>query len=78
MSDARDTLYRLAAEQGWDGASMLALCLNYIDAQESNDAFEDFLQQHAELENNYPSNQTIADMEWDAAMVGGYDDDDLV
>jgi hypothetical protein len=36
---------RLAAEAGWNDASQLALCLQYISNQQDDSAFEDFLQQ---------------------------------
>lgn len=45
------TLFTIAAEQGWDDNTMLILCLRYIEAQQANDAFADFLRQVAEEEN---------------------------
>ena len=40
-----------AAKQGWDLNTQLALALEYIDRQQADDAFEDFLAQVAREEN---------------------------
>ncbi len=38
-------------EQGWDDASKLALALEYIERQQNDGAWRDFLQQQADEEN---------------------------
>lgn len=50
MNTARTTLEKQAEEMGWDMQSKLTLCLRYIDNQSSNEAFEDFLTQAADVE----------------------------
>ena len=42
----------VASEQGWTDATLLDLCLTYIDNQASPDAFEDHLRETANEENN--------------------------
>ena len=45
------TLDTFGEEQGWNDESKLAIALKYIDNQQHNDAFEEFVQQEADLEN---------------------------
>lgn len=47
-----ESVEELADEQGWDDASMLALCRQYIDNQQDDAAFLDFLQRAADEENS--------------------------
>ena len=48
---AEDTLGHFASRQGWNLDLQLTILLRYIENQQDNDAFEDFLQQQADLEN---------------------------
>jgi hypothetical protein len=45
-------LGEIAADMGWNDKSIVFLLLKYIQNQESNDVFEDFLEQQVELENS--------------------------
>lgn len=47
---AREILEEIAEEKGWTKKTMLDLCLEYIDNQDSDDAFQDFLETAAENE----------------------------
>lgn len=42
----------IAEEMGWEDSSVVIHLLGYIQNQEADDAFEDFLAQQAELENS--------------------------
>ena len=46
-----DLLIRFTAQQGWNLDSQLTVLLRYIENQQDDDAFEEFLQQQADLEN---------------------------
>lgn len=48
----RDRVDQIAEQQGWDDASLLELALTYIENQQSDDAFIDFLQVAAAEENH--------------------------
>ena len=60
-----------AIKMGWNTDSLLALALEYIDRQGSDDAFEDFLAHQAGLEDQYG---IITDpegyVEWSVATFG--------
>lgn len=45
---ASDLMDKFGDRQGWNTAFMLDLCLEYIDNQQDDAAFEDFLRQHEE------------------------------
>lgn len=45
-------LEAIAADMGWDDQSIVFILLTYIQNHESDDVFEDFLHQQAELENS--------------------------
>lgn len=47
---ARAILEEAAERTGWNESSMLDIALAYIDNQDANDAFEDFVQRRAEEE----------------------------
>jgi hypothetical protein len=47
---ARDILEEHAASTGWNVDSMLEIVCAYVDNQQSNDAFEDFVRRRAEEE----------------------------
>lgn len=47
---AREILEEIAEDHGWTKRTMLDLCLEYIDNQQSDDAFQDFLETRAEDE----------------------------
>lgn len=57
MKSVMTTLYELAGKQGWNDATIIELLMVYIDAQQNNEALEDFLRQYAQRENEY-SRQT--------------------
>ena len=44
-------LDKIGAEQGWDDASKLAVCLDYIAAQQADDTFADHVRRQADEEN---------------------------
>lgn len=48
---AETILDEIGDEQGWNDSSKLSLCLQYIENQGSDSAFEDFLRIQAEEEN---------------------------
>ena len=48
---AEAILNELVETTGWNEATQLMLCLEYIENQQSDDAFEDFLEKRAEDEN---------------------------
>ena len=50
---AKHILYKMIPERGWSDHTCLELCLNYIDTQDSNAAFKDFLEQVAEEEDSF-------------------------
>ena len=50
---ASDIAYRIQDEQGWTDATLLDIVLDYIGSQQSDDAFEDYLTEHAAEENDY-------------------------
>lgn len=50
---AEDVMEKIAAAQGWNDASQLALALQYISFQGDDSAFRDFLLQQADAENEY-------------------------
>lgn len=50
---ANHILSNMIAKRGWSDSTCLTLCLNYIDAQHSNEAFEDFLEQVAEEDDSF-------------------------
>jgi hypothetical protein len=47
---ADDIMQRYAARAGWSDADQLALALRYIENQDSNDAFANFLSEEAEAD----------------------------
>ena len=47
-----DIFEEFVPETGWNTDAMLALACEYIDNQQSADAFRDFLEQQAERERN--------------------------
>jgi len=47
---AESIIDRVAERTGWNDASKLALALDYIDNQQSDDAWEDFLERAADEE----------------------------
>ena len=47
-------LIEIAARTGWDERSCLVLCLQYIENQQSNDTFRDFLLQQEADEQTWP------------------------
>jgi len=49
---AETIIDEIGDEQGWNDSSKLALCLQYIDNQCSDNAFEDFLRTQANDENS--------------------------
>lgn len=52
MSDAETTFVTIAAEQGWSLPTQLNVLLRYIDNQQSDDVFRDFLLAQQEFEND--------------------------
>lgn len=48
-----ETFNKIAEQQGWSPDSQVAILLEYIENQQSNDAFEDFLNQKAAAENDH-------------------------
>lgn len=50
---AERLLDEIGQRQGWNDQSKLALCLQYIENQQADDAFEDFLKEQAHQENLY-------------------------
>lgn len=55
---AEAILNEYADRAGWDESSMLFICLEYIDNQQSNDAFEDFVRRQCEEEES-ESDETL-------------------
>jgi DNA-directed RNA polymerase subunit RPC12/RpoP len=49
--DSVDIINEIGDQQGWNDNSKLVLCLQYIENQQSSDAFRDFLHQQADDEN---------------------------
>jgi len=49
--ESESILDEIGEEQGWNDKSKLALCLEYIEGQQSNDTFKDFLQDQQFIEN---------------------------
>ena len=49
--------YTIADHQGWTDDSILALALEYIDNQQDEDGWRDFLLHAAELENELGSEE---------------------
>lgn len=45
--EAETIIDEIGARTGWNDASKLALCLQYINNQADNAAFQDFLEQQA-------------------------------
>lgn len=62
-------------DQGWDDSTLLAICLEYIGNQQSDDAFEDFLRDHAEAksEKDEPEEYVMYDRYQDLTQPGIYD-----
>lgn len=56
MNTARSILDDIAEEMGWDCESELTLCLRYINNQNDNATFEDFLRQAADVEKQMDGN----------------------
>lgn len=63
--NAYDIAHGFAEERDWTDNTLLSLVLTYIDNQGSNDAFEDFLQQIADAEEEECSDDDDADEESD-------------
>jgi hypothetical protein len=55
MTMAEGILDHFAIEQGWDESAKFTLCLEYIENQQDNKAWADFLRTHAALENEEES-----------------------
>jgi len=43
--DAESILNEIGDKEGWNDVTKLELCLEYIENQKSNDAFDDFLKE---------------------------------
>jgi len=57
---AETILDEIGEEQGWNDSSKLSLCLQYIENQNSDSAFEDFLRTQAEEETGCDSYMDIS------------------
>lgn len=42
--------YRKRTEEGWTDATLLSVVLDYIDNQQSDEAFEDHLEEHSAID----------------------------
>jgi hypothetical protein len=51
MSDAQTVINEIGDEQGWNDLTKLEFAIEYIKNQQSPEAWEDFLQQCADQEN---------------------------
>ena len=51
MANSESILEQIAHKQGWDDASKLALALEYINNQEDDAAWADFVQRACDAEN---------------------------
>ena len=52
MESSSEILARIAAEQGWNAESQRDLCIGFIDQRGLREKFANFLQDHADHEND--------------------------
>ena len=51
--DAEAIINSYDESQGWDDATKLRICLEYIENQKSNDIFKGFLEEHVAYDEGY-------------------------